>query len=127
MPKHARPCNVVAWNPVDKHLILSGLDKHSKDHSVLLWDIDKNPQCSERMHHHGTNQMDCIRPIAELGVSETIHSAAWFKHDPKCLVLGANNKQLKMLDFRGMLMKDKKLYDQLFIFMIRFCPLIRFN
>ncbi|EFN84236.1 GATOR complex protein MIOS [Harpegnathos saltator] len=100
VPKHARPCNVVAWNPVDKHLILSGLDKHSKDHSVLLWDIDKNPQCSERIHHHGSNQMECIRPTAELGVSETIHSAAWFKHDPKCLVLGANNKQLKILDFR---------------------------
>ncbi|XP_067210981.1 GATOR2 complex protein MIOS-B isoform X2 [Linepithema humile] len=86
-PKYTRPCNVVAWNPVDTHLIMSGLDKHSKEHSVLLWDVHHYPKGSERS-------------IAEAAVSETIHSAAWFKHDPRCLALGANNKQLKVVDFK---------------------------
>lgn len=83
-----RSCNVVAWNPVDTHLIISGLDKHSKEHSVLLWDVHHYPKGSER-------------PIAEAGLSETVHSAAWFKHDSRCLALGANNKHLKVVDFRG--------------------------
>ncbi|XP_071561781.1 GATOR2 complex protein MIOS-B [Temnothorax nylanderi] len=86
-PKYMRSCNVVAWNPVDTHLIMSGLDKHSKEHSVLLWDVHHCPKGSER-------------PIVEAGISETVHSAAWFKHEPRCLALGVNNKQLKVIDFR---------------------------
>ncbi|KAM0726260.1 GATOR2 complex protein MIOS-B [Formica fusca] len=86
-PKYMRTCNIVAWNPVDTHLIMSGLDKHSKEHSVLLWDVQHYPKGSER-------------PIAEAGISENVHSAAWFKHDSRCLAFGANNKQLKVVDFR---------------------------
>nr|XP_012151279.1 PREDICTED: WD repeat-containing protein mio-B isoform X4 [Megachile rotundata] len=100
VPKHARQCNTVAWNPIDTNLIVSGLDKHSKDHSILLWDINKGLQCAERVHHHNTVQTDSVRPIAEVGVSETIHSVAWFKHEQKCMAVGANNKQLKIIDFR---------------------------
>lgn len=97
VPKYMRSCNVVAWNPVDTHLIMSGLDKHSKEHSVLLWDVHHCPKGSER-------------PIIEAGISETVHSAAWFKHESRCLALGVNNKQLKVIDFRGMLLKDM-IYD----------------
>lgn len=96
-PKYMRTCNVVAWNPVDINLIMSGLDKHSKEHSILLWDVQHYPKGSER-------------PIAEAGISETIHSAAWFKHDSRCLAFGANNKQLKVVDFRGLFRKDKNQY-----------------
>lgn len=53
------------------------------------------------MHHHAAVQTDSLRPIAEVGVSETVHSIAWFKHEQKCMVIGANNKQLKIVDFRG--------------------------
>ncbi|XP_076291746.1 GATOR complex protein mio isoform X1 [Lasioglossum baleicum] len=100
VPKHARQCNTVAWNPIDTNLIVSGLDKHSKEHSILLWDVNKGLQGSERVHHHSMVQTDSIRPIAEVSVSETIHSAAWFKHEQRCMVVGANNKQLKIIDFR---------------------------
>ncbi|KAG7207947.1 hypothetical protein KM043_009533 [Ampulex compressa] len=100
VPKHARQCNTVAWNPIDTNLIVSGLDKHSKDHSILLWDMNKGSQGTERMHHHSTSTIDSMRPIVELAVSETMHSLAWFKHDQRCLVVGANNKQLKIIDFR---------------------------
>ncbi|XP_053983472.1 GATOR complex protein MIOS [Hylaeus volcanicus] len=100
VPKHARQCNTVAWNPIDTNLIVSGLDKHSKDHSILLWDINKGVQSSERVHHHTTIQTDSARPIAEVSVSETVHSVAWFKHEQKCMAVGANNKQLKIIDFR---------------------------
>lgn len=84
---------------------MSGLDKHSKDHSILLWDINKGLHTSERIHHHNTVQTDSVRPITEVGVSETVHSIAWFKNEQKCMVVGTNNKQLKIIDFRGINIK----------------------
>lgn len=109
---------------------MSGLDKHSKDHSILLWDINKGLQTSERVHHHNTVQTDSMRPIAEVGVSETIHSIAWFKHEQKCMVVGTNNKQLKIIDFRGIIIKQchciffiRNVICHIYIilFYIRFC------
>ncbi|XP_015608765.1 GATOR complex protein MIOS-B [Cephus cinctus] len=99
-PKHARQCNAVAWNPVDPNLIVCGLDKYRTDHSVLLWDVLKSPFDIERIHHHSTSQSDSVRPISESGISETAHSLAWFNNEPRCLVVGINNKHLKIIDFR---------------------------
>ncbi|XP_046467941.1 GATOR2 complex protein MIOS [Neodiprion pinetum] len=96
-PRHARQCNTVAWNPVDPNLIICGLDKHRTDSSVLLWDVLKSPTGS---HHHSNMQAESVRPIAEAGVSETAHSLAWFLNEPRCLVVGINNKHLKIIDFR---------------------------
>ncbi|XP_066586197.1 GATOR2 complex protein MIOS [Prorops nasuta] len=100
VPKHARPCNSVAWNPVDTNLLVSGLDKHRTDNSILLWDVVKGSVASDRIYHHSLAQTDSIRPVAETGVSEVIHSLDWFNNVPRCLVVGANNKQLKIIDFR---------------------------
>lgn len=61
----------------------------------------KSPSSSERTHHYNSSQAESVRPLAEAGVSETINSLAWFKNEPKCLVAGVNNKQLKIIDFRG--------------------------
>ncbi|OXU30787.1 hypothetical protein TSAR_008781 [Trichomalopsis sarcophagae] len=100
VPKHARQCNAVAWNPVDSNLIVSGLEKYRTDQSLLLWDVMKSPSSSERTHHYNASQTESVRPLAEAGVSETINSLAWFYNEPKCLVAGVNNKQLKIIDFR---------------------------
>lgn len=101
MPKHARQCNAVAWNPVESNFLVSGLDKYRTDQSLLLWDISKSTLNSERVHHHNSSQPESIKPVSEAGVSETIHSLAWFNNEPKCLVTGVTNKQLKIIDFRG--------------------------
>ena len=103
VPKHARQCNTLSWNPNDTNYLVVGLDKYRTDHSVLLWDIVKS-STSERMHHHNSTQSDA-RPVAEACVSETIHSLAWFNKESKCLVAGVNNKQLKIIDFRGKMIK----------------------
>ncbi|XP_014207535.2 GATOR complex protein MIOS-A [Copidosoma floridanum] len=100
VPKHARQCNAVAWNPVDTNILVSGLDKYRTDQSLLLWDVSKSPLSTERAHHYNASQVEMPKPIAETGNSETIHSLSWFKNEPKCLVAGANNKQLKIVDFR---------------------------
>lgn len=101
VPKHARQCNAVAWNPVDCNLLVSGLDKYRTDQSLLLWDVLKSPLNSEKSHHYNASQTESIRPLAEVGVFETVHSLAWFMKEPRCLVAGINNKHLKIIDFRG--------------------------
>uniref|UniRef100_A0A1B6CGC5 MIOS-like alpha-solenoid domain-containing protein n=1 Tax=Clastoptera arizonana TaxID=38151 RepID=A0A1B6CGC5_9HEMI len=96
-PKHARQCNTVAWNPIDSNLIAAGLDKYRTDHSVLLWDVLK---CPTSRSHGASTPSDYTRPVAELGLSDTAHSLAWLNSQPQSLVIGMNNKHLKMVDLR---------------------------
>lgn len=115
VPRHARQCNTVAWNPVDSNLIAAGLDKYRADHSVLLWDVLKCPHHGDRRtsvapsvsHQHpaASPPVELARPVAELGLSETAHSLAWFNCQSRSLVIGMNNKHLKLVDLRGILVK----------------------
>ncbi|KAJ9588221.1 hypothetical protein L9F63_018385 [Diploptera punctata] len=107
VPRHARQCNVVAWNPVDSNLLAAGLDKYRADHSVLLWDVLKCPLhgngragVANVSHQHSMSGGEGTRPIAELGLSETTHSLAWFNTQSRSFVLGMNNKHLKLVDLR---------------------------
>lgn len=92
-PLHPRQCNAVAWNPVDSHLIAVGLDKFRMESAVCVWDAFRCP-------HHFTDefQKDHIKPLLETGVSEAANSLAWM--NPSCLVVGFNNKVLKIIDRR---------------------------
>lgn len=85
VPKHARQCNVVSWNKTDSQLLAAGLDRYRSDHCVLVWDILSGRQ-------HAT--------VAELGLSDTAHSLTWLYSQPKTLVIGMNNKHLRMVDLR---------------------------
>ncbi|KAL1137877.1 hypothetical protein AAG570_009573 [Ranatra chinensis] len=88
VPKHARQCNVVAWNRVDTNLIAAGLDRYRSDHCVLVWDV-----CS------GVGGSG-VAAVAELGLSDAAHSLAWLYSQPRALIVGMNNKHLKMVDLR---------------------------
>jgi hypothetical protein len=112
VPRHARQCNTVAWNPVDSNLIAAGLDKYRADHSVLLWDVLKCPHhgdgrtgvvpsVSHQHHHASSSAVELARPVVELGLSETTHSLAWFNSQSRSLIIGMNNKHLKLVDLRG--------------------------
>lgn len=85
-PKHARACNAVAWNPLDSNFLAMGLEKYRSEHSVLIWDVSRP---------------NCTTPFVEFGLSETTNSLAWFHQQPKCIVIGMNGKQLKIVDLRG--------------------------
>lgn len=84
-PKHARPCNAVAWSPSPEQLLACGLDRYRNDHCVHVWDV-------------GSRQ-PIASPVAELGLSDTANSICWLHN--RCLVVGVNSKQLKMYDLRG--------------------------
>ncbi|XP_026277027.1 GATOR complex protein MIOS-B [Frankliniella occidentalis] len=100
VPRHGRQCNTVAWNPSESNLIAAGLEKHRTDHSVLLWDLQRCPHSNGHSSHHAPSSMEPTRPSAELGLSETAHSLAWLRGQPRCLMVGLNNKHLKLFDFR---------------------------
>ncbi|XP_014242242.1 GATOR complex protein MIOS-B [Cimex lectularius] len=83
-PKYARQCNVVQWNKIENHLIAAGLDRYRSDHCILVWDL--------KTRHHNL--------VAELGLSDMAHSLCWLSEHPKSLIIGMNNKTLKMVDLR---------------------------
>jgi hypothetical protein len=94
---------------VDSNLIAAGLDKYRADHSVLLWDVLKCPHHGDGRtgvpsvshQHHASPAFELARPVAELGLSEIAHSLAWFNTQSRSLIIGMNNKHLKLVDLRG--------------------------
>lgn len=102
VPRQLRQCNTVAWNPTEPNLVAAGLEKHRTDHSVLLWDLQRCPHSNGHPPHHHvpSSTMEPARPSGELGLSETAHSLAWLRGQPRCLMVGLNNKHLKLYDFR---------------------------
>ncbi|KAF5296730.1 hypothetical protein FQR65_LT10166 [Abscondita terminalis] len=106
VPRHPRQCNAVAWNPIERNLIVAGLDKYRSDHSVLLWDMMKCPVPTD-MNGSGklvVNTMapglELAKPVAEFGISELTHSLAWFNGNSKFIAVGMNMKNIKLIDFR---------------------------
>lgn len=104
-PRHARQCNSVAWNPSDGHLLASALDKHRADHAVQVWDVQKYPIQQRQFPTHFVSSQpsaEYSRPVVEFGLADVAHSLAWFKENPRILVVGVNNKQLRIVDIRGL-------------------------
>ncbi|XP_065221938.1 GATOR2 complex protein MIOS-B [Planococcus citri] len=103
-PRHARQCNTVKWNPIETNLLASGYEKHRSDHSILIWDVMKGPS-DTRMYGsyssvYGVQSTEFVKPIMEIGLSDMAHSIAWFNQSPHKLVVGINNKNLKIIDLR---------------------------
>lgn len=104
-PRYARQCNTVKWNPIEANLLASGYEKHRSDHSILIWDVMKGPSDSRIYGNYstvfGVQSTEFVKPIMEIGLSDMAHSIAWFNQSPHKLVVGINNKNLKIMDLRG--------------------------
>lgn len=44
--------------------------------------------------------VELAKPVAELGVSESAHSLAWFNTNSKAMAVGMNMKNIKLIDVR---------------------------
>jgi hypothetical protein len=71
---------------MDSNLLAAGLDRYRTDHCVLVWD---------------TQVARASSTVAEMGLSDAAHSLAWLYNQPRSLIVGMNNKHLKMVDLRG--------------------------
>ncbi|XP_034030196.1 GATOR complex protein MIOS [Thalassophryne amazonica] len=108
VPKHARQCNTLAWNPVDNNLLAAGLDKHRADFSVLIWDISSkfSPEASAAAEKIRLSSVDLdsgtvlTKPLYELGQNDACLSLCWLPRDPKLLLAGMH-RNLAIFDLRN--------------------------
>ncbi|XP_035601763.1 GATOR complex protein MIOS isoform X1 [Oncorhynchus keta] len=108
VPKHARQCNTLAWNPVDSNWLAAGLDKHRADFSVLIWDISSkfSPEASVaaekiRLSSGDTDSgLVVTKPLYELGQNDACLSLCWLPRDQKLLLAGMH-RNLAIFDLRN--------------------------
>lgn len=48
-----------------------------------------------------TTAVDGARPVAEFGLSDNTQSLAWLKGNSKVMAVGMNQKNIKIVDLRG--------------------------
>ncbi|CDQ64816.1 unnamed protein product [Oncorhynchus mykiss] len=108
VPKHARQCNTLAWNPLDSNWLAAGLDKHRADFSVLIWDISSkfSPEASVatekiRLSSGDTDSgLVVTKPLYELGQNDACLSLCWLPRDQKLLLAGMH-RNLAIFDLRN--------------------------
>ncbi|XP_028297965.1 GATOR2 complex protein MIOS [Gouania willdenowi] len=109
VPKHARQCNTLAWNPVDSNLLAAGLDKHRADFSVLIWDVssrmalDSGASANEKLRlslAEADSGSVVTKPLYELGQNDACLSLCWLLRDSKLLLAGMH-RNLAIFDLRN--------------------------
>ncbi|XP_076136788.1 GATOR2 complex protein MIOS isoform X1 [Alosa pseudoharengus] len=109
VPKHARQCNTLAWNPWDSNWLAAGLDKHRADFSVLIWDISSKyapdiavPMEKIRLSSAGDTDSGLVvtKPLYELGQNDACLSLCWLPRDQKLLLAGMH-RNLAIFDLRN--------------------------
>uniref|UniRef100_A0A8D0L612 Meiosis regulator for oocyte development n=1 Tax=Sphenodon punctatus TaxID=8508 RepID=A0A8D0L612_SPHPU len=108
VPKHARQCNTLAWNPLDSNWLAAGLDKHRADFSVLIWDISSKytPEAAvatEKVRlSSGDTEAGLVvtKPLYELGQNDACLSLFWLPRDQKLLLAGMH-RNLAIFDLRN--------------------------
>lgn len=107
VPKHARQCNTLAWNPVDSSWLAAGLDKHRADFSVLIWDISSKyspeaiPAEKLRLSGDADSGMVVTKPLYELGQNDACLSLCWLPRDHPKLLLAGMHRNLVIFDLRN--------------------------
>ncbi|KAJ3597439.1 hypothetical protein NHX12_000964 [Muraenolepis orangiensis] len=112
IPKHARQCNTLAWNPHDSNWLAAGLDKHRADFSVLIWDISRqfSPDTSVAADKIRLSAVDVdsgsvvTKPLYELGQNDACLSLCWLPQDQKLLLAGMH-RNLAIFDLRNISQK----------------------
>ncbi|OXB67495.1 hypothetical protein ASZ78_016717 [Callipepla squamata] len=108
VPKHARQCNTLAWNPLDSNWLAAGLDKHRADFSVLIWDISSKyaPETAVAAEKVRLSTGDpeaglvVTKPLYELGQNDACLSLCWLPRDQKLLLAGMH-RNLAIFDLRN--------------------------
>ncbi|XP_060529882.1 GATOR complex protein MIOS-B [Cylas formicarius] len=106
VPKYARQCNAVLFNPVEHNFLASGLDKYKPDCSIMIWDISHLSTFYDyqRSYSSGPDQpvsaVEFPKPLWEFGSSESCQNLAWFYNNSKVLATGMNMKHIRLFDIR---------------------------
>ncbi|XP_046689456.1 GATOR complex protein MIOS isoform X1 [Silurus meridionalis] len=107
VPKHARQCNTLAWNPADSNWLAAGLDKHRADFSVLIWDVGGRhpPEAMQAEKPRLSGDADpcaaATKPLYELGQNDACLSLCWLPRDHPKLLLAGMHRNLAIFDLRN--------------------------
>lgn len=120
VPRQVRTCNAVAWNPHNKNLLATGLDKVRSDFSCLIWDVhesgsapsseDSTSTASVTSSRDNSFNLSSIaatekveRPIGQFANSEAVTSVCWLPGAAGCLATGTGSRWLRIYDMRDAL------------------------
>lgn len=120
VPRQVRTCNAVAWNPHNKNLLATGLDKVRSDFSCLIWDVhesgsapsteDGTSSASVTSARDNSFNLSSIaatekveKPIGQFANSEAVTSVAWLPSSLGCLATGTGSRWLRIYDMRDAL------------------------
>ncbi|OQV17689.1 WD repeat-containing protein mio [Hypsibius exemplaris] len=115
-PRHQRPCNALAWNHTDSHLIAVGLDRHRSDPSLLIYDIFTAQEYvlldkGKEELHGGSSGTKSDGALYEFGAGEQVVSLCWIyskeASTAKMLVGGFQTKGLRLFDLRDSASKPR--------------------
>lgn len=109
-----RACNVVAWNPVQKNILATGLDKARVDFSCFIWDVhssgqnskvDEKPSTGIKRSVYNVSSFEATEimdtPYQKFANNETIASLCWLPNDGYSLAFGTGKKWLRIYDIRS--------------------------
>ncbi|CAJ0958111.1 unnamed protein product [Ranitomeya imitator] len=107
VPRHARQCNTLAWNPLDSNWLAAGLDKHRADICIMIWDISSKytpdttvPIEKVRLSTSDESSLVVTKPLYELGQNDACLSLSWLPRDQKLLLAGMH-RNLAIFDLRN--------------------------
>lgn len=109
-----RACNVVAWNPIQKNILATGLDKARVDFSCFIWDVlssgqnskvDEKPSTGIKRSVYNVSSFEATEkmdtPYQKFASNETIASLCWLPNDAYSLAFGTGKKWLRIYDIRS--------------------------
>ncbi|KAJ0176372.1 hypothetical protein K1T71_007551 [Dendrolimus kikuchii] len=105
VPRFPRLCNSVSWSHTETSMLAVAMEKHRSDHCILLWDVSRGTmqvdeaKGTESSSHSSTEP---IKPLAEMGLSETAHSVSWSNSSSRTLLASMNLKYIKIFDLRDL-------------------------
>eukprot|EP00002_Diphylleia_rotans_P034218 TRINITY_DN7336_c0_g1_i1.p1 TRINITY_DN7336_c0_g1~~TRINITY_DN7336_c0_g1_i1.p1 ORF type:complete len:915 (+),score=151.64 TRINITY_DN7336_c0_g1_i1:62-2806(+) len=131
VPRTARPCHAIAWNPINHNQFAAGYDKLNKENCVMIWDVHQKSDDVQSLrvkqaakfsgagdfigqHDFGRGTVDLSfsiaadssaetvwKPSVEFCMADSIVSLAWAPNSASLLVAGSAFKNLKLFDIRG--------------------------
>ncbi|XP_028039726.1 GATOR complex protein MIOS [Bombyx mandarina] len=102
-PRYQRLCNSVSWSHMETNMLAVAMEKHRSDHCILVWDVNRGSAAAdEALESTSQGSVDPMRPLAEMGLSETAHNVTWSNCSNRTLLASMNLKYIKIFDLRDL-------------------------
>ncbi|KAL4706071.1 hypothetical protein ACJJTC_001669 [Scirpophaga incertulas] len=100
--RYPRLCNSLSWSNNESNLLAVAMEKYRSEPCILLWDVNRGTLPPEESTSADSSlvNVDTVKPLAEMGLSETAHSVSWSNWSNRTLLASMNLKHIKIFDLR---------------------------